>query len=69
MKVSDEDLLLQGAHVGGQDVQPVPFVAHLIHVDVHRRHVLVASCQSWVLTHTHTPVSYTHLTLPTSVYV
>ena len=59
MIVSDEDLLLQGAHVGGQDVQPVLLVAHLIHVDVHSRHVLVASCQSWVLTHT-----YTHIHIP-----
>ena len=60
MIVSDEDLLLQGAHVGGQDVQPVLLVAHLIHVDVHSRHVLVASCQSWVLTHTYTHTAHTH---------
>ena len=60
MIVSDEDLLLQGAHVGGQDVQPVPLVAHLVHVDVHRRHVLVASSQSWVLKHTHTHHTHKH---------
>lgn len=47
--VAGEQALGHGPHVCPQELQPLVLVAHLLHVDVHGGHVLVASSQPRVL--------------------
>lgn len=47
--VADECLGLHRLDVLVHEVEPVPLVADLVHVDVPRRHVLVSSRQAVVL--------------------
>ena len=49
VNVAVKDRLLEGPDVSVQDFQPLSLVLDLVHVDVPRRHVLVAAFQAGVL--------------------
>ncbi len=49
VNVSREDCLLQGADVSVEELEPLPLVTDLVHVDVDRGDVLVPSLQTLVL--------------------
>lgn len=43
--VAREQALSHGPHIRSQQLEPLVLVAHLLHVDVHGGHILVASGQ------------------------
>lgn len=49
VEVADEDELLERSDVGAQYEEPLGLEAHLVHVDVAGRHVLVAVRQPFIL--------------------
>ena len=49
VEVPDKDPLLERPDVGVQEVEPLGLEADLVHVDIARRHVLVAALQAAVL--------------------
>ena len=49
VEVPDKDPFLERPDVGVQEVEPLGLEADLVHVDIARRHVLVAALQTTVL--------------------
>lgn len=47
--VASENALLQRLHVRAQEVEPLTFVANLLHVDVTRRNILVSAIKTRIL--------------------